>query len=242
MKLLKLILLQLIILGSICYAEQESHVLSMEQCINMSVENNLDIEKSLYDKKITDEAVKEVEAQYEPEFKSDAGRNSVELFSNTFEMDSFNAGLNKKFKYIGGSASLDWKRSKDDLMELYGGGLIPKYSTELSLTYTQPVLENYFGKNDRRLFNIVNLSSVIQQRTLELQRKIIKNAVKKAYLNMNFMIKNLEIQNTFLDRSKKLLRINKAKFKDGLIEEVDIISMEAAIKVREASLLLAQDG
>ena len=39
--------------------------------------------------------------------------------------------------------------------------------------------------------------------------------------------KNLEIQTDMIERTRKLLEDNRRKFRDGMIEEVDIIAAEA---------------
>ncbi|MBN1384369.1 MAG: TolC family protein [Elusimicrobia bacterium] len=227
--------------------QEEQITLSLEKCIELGFKNNFGIKKSNYDILSSKEATEQIKSQYEPMITASVGKTDIEtsgtnpLYGTKTKKDSISIGLNKKFHYTGGSLGLDWSNEKTDSDSIFQS-FNPTYDSDITLSYTQPLIKNFAGNNDKKSIHISKIGSDTADLALTLQKNILANNIEKALLSLNFAEENLRIQKIFLERSKKLLAINKEKLKDGLVEEVDIIATEAAVTVREASILLAENS
>ena len=229
---------------------EDMRVLTLEDCIELGVKNNFQIKKSNYDLFSAREAIKQVKSQYEPQINCRLGRTEVKnqgmeaMSVEKIEKDMLSIGLNKKFYSSGGLLSLTWENEKSDNNYTSGNfsGLAnPSYDSDMTLAYSQPLISNFAGNNDKKYIQISKFGEGIAELSLRAQENILLNKIENAYFDLNFYGRNLKIQKVFLKRSKKLLSINKKKMKDGLLEEVDIIATEASVTLREASILLAKD-
>jgi outer membrane protein TolC len=116
------------------------------------------------------------------------------------------------------------------------------YQSDVTLSYTQPLLKNVWGVNGKKSLKIIALNREMSEISLSLKKASLTNEIVKAYWDLSFARKNLQLQKNSLERAKKFHESNLRKFKDGLLEEVDIIATEASIVIREASILLAEDA
>lgn len=234
------------------YLKAEDMVpLTLQDCIELGFKNNFEVKKSNYDLFSAQEGTRQIKSQYEPQINCQMGKTKVKnmgieaMYGDEIKKDMLSIGLNKKFHSSGGLLSLTWENEKSDTnytSESLSGLPNPAYASNMTLAYSQPLVRNFAGNNDKTSIQISKLSESIAELSLSVQKNLLVNKIEKAYFDLSFAKKNLKIQKIFLDRSKKLLAINKKKLKDGLMEEVDIIATEAAVTLREASILLAKDS
>lgn len=226
---------------------EETQTLTLQDCIELGIKNNFQIKKSNYDILSAREETLQIKSQYEPMISLRVGKTDIRtsdvnpILGTVTKKETLNVGLNKKFYYTGGMLSLDWENEKDDSDSIFKS-FNPSYDSNITFSYTQPLLKNFAGYNDRRTIKMSKLSEDIADLSLILLKNVLVNQVEKEYLSLNFAKENLNAQKASLERAKKLLSINKKKLEDGLLEEVDIIATEAAITIREASSLLAEDS
>ncbi len=237
-------------LTSVLKAE-DMRVLTLKDCIELGMKNNFQVKKSKYDLFSAREGTRQVKSQYEPQINCRLGRTEVKnqgmeaMNVEKTEKDMLSIGLNKKFYSSGGLLSLTWENEKSDNNYTSGNfsGLAnPAYESDMTLAYSQPLVSNFAGNNNKKYMQISKSGEGIAELSLRAQKNILLNKIENAYFDLNFSGRNLEIQKVFLKRSKKLLSINKKKLKDGLLEEVDIIATEASVTLREAAILLAKDS
>ncbi|MFH1957227.1 MAG: TolC family protein [bacterium] len=232
-------------------AQAEAAALNMEQCIEIAIRNNFGLKKAEYDYLFSKEATKQVRARYDSVISASGGRTDIEssganpLYGEKSITDNFSLGLNKKLRNTGGMLSLTWKNTRTDSDSIFVsqfGSPNPSFDSDMTLSYSQPLLKNFKGNNDKTAIEISQMAENIAATSLKLQINILVNKIEKAFLSLNFERENLRAQKTSLERSKKLLKLNKKKLEDGLVEEVDIIATEAAITMHEAALLAAGDS
>ncbi len=230
---------------------EDMGVLTLKDCIELGMKNNFQIKKSNYDLFSAREGTMQVKSQYEPQINSQLGRTEVKnqgmeaMNVEKIEKDMLSIGLNKKFYSSGGLLSLTWENGRSDNSYTSGNssGLAnPVYESDMTLAYSQPLVSNFAGNNDRKYIKISKLGEGIAELSLRAQKNLLLNKIENAYFDLNFSRRNLKTQKIFLERSKKLFSINKKKLKDGLLEEVDIIATEASVTLREAAILLAKDS
>lgn len=226
-------------------------VLNMDQCIEIAMKNNFGLKKAEYDYLFSKEVTKQVRSQYDSVISASGGRMDLEssginpLYGEKTITDNFSLGLSKNLQNTGGTLSLMWKNTRTDSDSVFISLLgypNPTFDSDITLSYSQPLLKNFKGNIDKSTIEISHLSENISSMSLKLQINILVNRIEKAFLSLNFARENLRAQKKSLERSKKLLALNKEKLEDGLVEEVDIIATEAAITMREVSILAAGDS
>lgn len=241
--------LALVLFGAPAKAVDEL-VLNMEQCIEIAIKNNFGLKKAEYDYLFSKEVTKQVRSQYDSVISVSGGRTDLEssginpLYGEKTITDNFRLGLSKNLQNTGGTLSLTWKNTRTDSDSVFISQLgypNPTFDSDITLSYSQPLLKNFKGNNDKSTIEISHLSENISSMSLKLQINILVNRIENAFLSLNFARENLKTQKKSLERSKKLLTLNKEKLEDGLVEEVDIIATEAAITMREVSILTAGD-
>lgn len=222
--------------------------LSLDKCISVGIANNPDLQKLRYDVLIAEQDYKHTLGIYEPSVKVDANSMLMESFiAGVYsEQDALDISISKPLLFTGGFLGLELKNKRapsslDMILQSYGVQDTP-YQSTLNLSYSQPLLKNMLGVNSRNMVAMVEYKKQISELSLELQKIVLRNKIVKAYWDLSFAAKNLEIQEQTLIRAKKFLKSNKRKFRDGLLEEVDIIATEASITVREAMILQAKDA
>ncbi|MBU2590518.1 MAG: TolC family protein [Nitrospinota bacterium] len=244
-KRLLIVIIPIFLLSSPVWGETPGPI-SMEECIEIGIKNNFDLKKTNYDLLVAQEGTEQIMAQYEPLLSFSTGikdvRNPVTTatYGSKSRTDSASVGINKKTALTGGTFGATWQNSKTDT-NASSASFNPSYNSDLSLAYSQPLLNNFGGKNDRRNIRISRLKEETASLATTTEKNILINRLKKGYLDLNFTKLNLEVENKALSRSQQLLSLNKKKFADGLIEEVDIIALEAAVTLNEASIMLAKD-
>jgi outer membrane protein TolC len=247
---LKLLLILLPVVAVFAGAE-ETVVLSIDECIGLGMKNNLDIRKSNYDVLNAGESVEQFRSQYEPSLNLSAGKTEIKtsganiMYGTQNITETLSLGIRKRFLNTGGALNLDFKNEMMDtnsaLQAFNPSAFNPTYDSNVTLSYSQPLLKNFLGRNDRKNVKSMNITKNIAELSFTIQKNMLINRINKACLDLNYANKNLQSQEMLLKRSKELFALNKRKLRDGLVEEVDIIATEAAITLRESSLLLVGD-
>ncbi|MBN1622710.1 MAG: TolC family protein [Endomicrobiales bacterium] len=242
MRTLTLILLT-VFTANLAYS-QDLQVLSLQDCINYGIKNNPDIQKLQYDLLNAEESENQVLGLYEPGVNLSINRMLYQSFipGAYSEQDNYNLGVNKLFIQSGGYLGLDINNKREPSIFTQFGVPDTPYQSSVTLSYSQPLWKNFLGKNNRKSLKMIQLQKSIAEYSLELQKNILKNSITKAYLDLSYAKRNLAIQEDSLKRAKDFHQSNLKKFRDGLLEEVDIIASEASITIREANLLLAKDS
>src|SRR4030095_7729130 len=117
--------------------------------------------------------------------------------------------------------------------------LSPQYPTALTFTYAQPLLRGLRFDNNRRQIEIAkkNLSltdAQFRQRAIETI-----TAVQRAYWDLVFTLRNLQVQRDAVRDSKAQLEHNKRLVEEGALAPIDVVAAEAQVAGFEQSLLSA---
>jgi outer membrane protein TolC len=221
------------------FAADTDNYNSIEKCIQIGLKNNTGLLKAKYDLKSANEAVKSYRALFEPAINLSGGRTDIDAVGYDIVKDGFSAGIKKQFYKTGGQLQLSSENEKTDTSSPLSS-INPYYSSEVSLSYIQPLTENFFGKNIKTNMNQITIGKDISLMSFIYIKQQLVNTIKKAYAEYAYAHKNLRINKEKLDRAKKLFALNKQKFIDGLIEEVDLIATEAAVTINEAATMKAE--
>lgn len=162
---------------------------------------------------------------------------------------AYKASLANKL-FTGGFLSLDFSSDRTDILypEISIPGFDPSiftstinhsYKPTLSLTYTQPLLKDFWGRPDEKAIKIGELSVKIAKEGLK--KAVLDNVInlKEMYLFYYMSQKLQEVQNDFYNDAKKLYKETVQLKSIGMREDTDILQARASMLSAKAELELA---
>jgi HAE1 family hydrophobic/amphiphilic exporter-1 len=223
--------------------------LSLREALERALENNKDIEVARQNVKVAEFALQGSRGAYDPRlsaasyferlespissFLSGGANGSITQndFTNTARLE----GLSPK---SGGSYRLDFSSIRLTSNNLFSA-LNPQYPTALTFTYTQPLMRGLKIDNHRRQIEIAkrNLSltdAQFRQRAIETI-----TSVQRAYWDLVFALRNLQIQRDAVHDARTQLEHNKRLVAEGALAPIDVVAAAAQVAGFEQTLFTA---
>ena len=228
----------------------EQRALTLREALEMALVNNKDIEVARSNVKIAEFDLLGARGVYEPRFSSlsyyersvspvssflgGGGANGVVTQSDVTGTMRFE-GLAPKY---GGSYRMDFSSVRlvtDNVL----AALNPQYPTALTFNYTQPLFRGLGFDSTRRQIEVAkkNLSltdAQFRQRTIETI-----TAVQRAYWDLVYALRNLQIQRDAVKDARTQLEHNKRLVEEGVLAPIDVVSAEAQVAGFEQSVYIA---
>ncbi len=231
---------------------QSSNVLtlSLNDAIRKALQNNNDIEVARDDVRYAEQQLRAYQGVYEPVFSitpqliknvtpqqsSLGGSGSSGKTSTT--IINLSPSITKMFERGGGTYTFSFANSRTNTSNSFS--LInPYYSSNLSLTITQPLLRNRSIDVNRHLIRVQKkhleqTDSDFRQRTIA-----IISQVQAAYWNLVFALRNQQNQLDSLNLSRQNMRNIEAQISAGAKAPLDRAQVQTDIATRETNLFVA---
>ncbi len=220
--------------------------ISVREALALALENNKDIEVARQNVKIAEFDLTGAQGVYDPRVNSASyyerivtpissflsGGSDGTLTQTDFTSTARVDGLTPKF---GGNYRLDFSSIRSTTNNQFTA-LNPQYPTALTFTYAQPLFRGLRFDNSRRLIEIAkkNLKltdAQFRQRAIET----ITN-VQRAYWDLAFALRNLQVQRDAVRDSRVQLEHNKRLVTEGALAPIDVVAAEAQVAGFEQSL------
>ncbi|MGD0782945.1 MAG: TolC family protein, partial [Candidatus Aminicenantales bacterium] len=158
--------------------------------------------------------------------------------SNTTKTTNYSAQVNQ-LTPIGGTFSIAMTDTNTDTTQK-GETVNPRYNTQLSFSYTQPLLQN-FGYDISR-YNILVARNGLATSDSQLKQTLLDTiySVESAYWALVYSIENLSDKQYSVQLAKDLLEKNQRSVEVGIMAPMDVLTAEAEIATREADLIQAE--
>lgn len=221
--------------------------LSLKEAIVKGLENNIDIEVIRKDVEIAEFELKSADGFYQPRFSGQtfyerATTPNVSIFSSN--SSTTNNSINGNARYQGffrdyGStyfAELSNQRlTTNNPISI----LSPQYNTNLTFGFTQPLLRGRRFDSQRRVIEIAkrNLSltdTQFRQKAIEVTANI-----QRAYWDLTFALKNLQVQRDGVRDAKEQLEHNKRLVEEGMLAPIDIVAAGTQVANLEQNVYIA---
>lgn len=213
--------------------------LSLREALELALSNNKDIEVARQNTKISEFNLGAVRGVYQPQsfiqtFYENAATPSAssiiggpdgKLSSSNFAANANLVVLEPKY---GGNFTAQFNNSRVTNTSIVNT-LNPLFNTNLNLQYTQPLFRGRKFDQNRRQIEIAkkNLSlndAQFRQRTIE----VITN-VQRAYWDLTFALKNLQVQRDAVRDAKNQLEHNQRLVNEGLLAPIDVVAVETQV-------------
>jgi HAE1 family hydrophobic/amphiphilic exporter-1 len=221
--------------------------LTLKEAIVLALENNKDIEVSRQNVRIAEFDLRAASGFYEPRFVGTslyerATTPNVSVFSNvrSITQNSLvgNAGVQGSVRRFGTTYEANFSNQRVASSNPLSV-LSPQYNSSLNFNIVQPLLRGRGIDQPRRIIEIAkrNLSltdTQFRQRSIE----IITN-VQRAYWDLTFALRNLQVQRDGVRDAKQQLEHNKRLVDEGVLAPVDIIASETQVANFEQNVYTA---
>ncbi|HEV8427047.1 MAG TPA: TolC family protein [Pyrinomonadaceae bacterium] len=225
----------------------ESLPLSMNDAIKRALENNNDIEVARDDVRFAETQLRALEGIFDPVFaitpqydkrispqQSSLGGGSV-TSTTTY---SWSPSVVKQFGRGGGNYFLQFQNSHTNTSNSFSL-LNPFYSSNLSLTFTQPLLRDRSVDNNRRQIRIQRKrldqsDADFRQRTIDVITR-----VQQAYWELVFALRDQQNQLANLNLSRESLRNVEAQIAAGAKAPLERAEVQTELANRETALYSA---
>ncbi|GAB4365665.1 MAG: TolC family protein [Deltaproteobacteria bacterium] len=243
-----LALLLLVSPGGRAHAEESAaREISIRECVETALRNNLDIAVSRAEKEIGEQGIPIEEAAFLPRFTGELGETrsvlpagsvldnslSVEQRITTFDLGAatlFRTGTALTF-------SFESERTETDSAIAL---LSPEYRTALTLKAQQPLLKNFGRKVTEAPLAIARAGAA--GKTEEWRAKVmdVVAAARIAFLAFSAATREVEVRRSALELAERLLTRTNARIDAGASAPMDRLPAEAAVAARKEELLRAE--
>jgi len=213
--------------------------LSLKETIEMALGNNKDIEVTRKNTRIAEYDLQAAGGAYEPKFTGQSyyQRSKAPVFSFFGGGPNFsltqtnlvaNAEIQGMIKRSGARYSAQFNNSRDTSNNLFTS-VNPTFNSNISVSFAQPLFRGRTFDEARRTIEIAkkNLSltdTQFRQKTIE-----IVAGVEKAYWDLTFALRNLQVQRDGVRDAKDQLEHNRRLVNEGQLAPIDIVASETQV-------------
>ena len=227
----------------------DQRALSLREALEMALVNNKDIEVSRQNVRAAEFDLLGARGAYDPRFSSLSYYERSETPSASFLSGGVGSavtqsdytgtarleGLTPKF---GGGYRVDFSAIRLTTNNEFAA-LNPQFPTALTFNYTQPLLRGLRFDNSRRLIEVakknLNLTDAqFRQRAIETITQ-----VQRAYWDLVFTLRNLQIQREAVRDARAQLAHNKRLVEEGVLAPIDVVAADAQVSGYEQSVYTA---
>jgi outer membrane protein TolC len=236
--------------GSMIYGQSSRTALSIQQplelqtVIRYALANNFGIQIATLDKQLGKLDVKSKRGLYDTITRASADHTIdrrlpvISVFGNENDTTNFQLGVGKVLP-SGTNLALTWNNQRFSTNSTFVT-TNPTFSSELKASLTQPLLENFFGRNGRMTVELAEIQNEVLQLRIEDQIETVVAKLLTAYWQLSFQQQQLKYVQESLRWSETLLNNNRKMLQNGLVEKNDVLAAEANRSVRKQQLLSAQ--
>ena len=223
--------------------------LTLNEAIRRALTNNNDIEVARDDVRFAETQLRAFEGVYDPIFSVTpqidkrvtpiqnifSGAPSGKLSTSVI---TISPSVTKSFSRGGGTYDLTFSNTRNTTSAT-SSTLNPFYSSNLALTFTQPLWRNRSIDNNRR--NIRIQRKRIEQSDSDFRARTIDviSQVQSAYWDLVFALRNQQVQLDNMNLSRENLRQIEAQISAGAKAPLDRSEVLTELSNRESSLLTA---
>ena len=232
-------------LGRVGVDMLQPQAMSLRDALERALSNNKDIEITRQNVRIAEFDLTASRGVYEPRLSSQnfyerATSPNLNFFSQAFggaqarqeTITTSSLVNNLRFEGLvpkfGGNYRVDFNNARTT-SNAFGTLLNPSYNSNVSFNFTQPILRGRSFDQQRRQIEIAkkNLSltdAQFRQRTIEIIAQ-----VQRAYWDLTFALKNLQVQRDAVRDAKAQLEHNRRLVEEGLVAPVDVLQVETQV-------------
>jgi outer membrane protein len=231
-------------------AAAEELELTLEEARALALANNLSLKVQLVNPAIAAKRVSEEEAKFEAAFVSDIAYSRTDTPQSTklvgTQVDSSRIGLGVRMPLrTGGTVSFDVvdRRTKtDEVFSEFTEALNPEYSTNFSVSISQPLLRNAGNRVNTHSIRIAEYDRQIIESQTKLEVIRVIAAADRAYWRLYAARRLLEVRKQQYDLAQAQLEQARRFVELGERALVEVIRAEAGVAARLEGIIVAENS
>jgi outer membrane protein TolC len=224
-------------LGRVGVDMADQRPLTLNEALELALKNNKDIEVSRKNISIAEFDLKAARGVYEPRLTGQTYYErsrvpNVSIFSSnpTTTTGNFvgNATLGTLLPHFGTSVSAIFNNNRlttDNPISI----LSPQYNSSLGLGITQPLLRGFSFDQNRRTIEIAKKNLELTDSQFRQRSIDIVAAVQRAYWDLTYALRNLQVQRDALRDTRSQLEHNRRLVDEGQLAPIDVVATETQV-------------
>jgi outer membrane protein len=223
--------------------------LSVDEAVALALEQNLNIQVERLNPQIQDLGVAQARTAWTPLFSTGVLANSRNTPSSgalsgaqgpsvVDDTWSTSIGVQQQLPW-GGWYTTSWDSQRVTTNNIFTN-FDPILRSNLSLSYTQPLLRNFSIDAARQQLQISRKNREISDVQFRQQVASTMRNVKHAYWDLAYAYTALDVQRQSLDLAQESLRNNRVRVEVGTMAPIDIVEAEAEVARNEESVIVAE--
>jgi outer membrane protein len=225
--------------------EGDAVALSLEQVIEMALQQNLDIALSRYQAERSANSIVAEKGAFDPVLEATASQaeaqnpQATSLSALVLQSDnrSYSVGISQALRY-GASWSAEIRNRRYSNNSPYST-FNPSYDSELSLVYVQPLLRNFGLDAGSYGLRIARLNKTLNDQAFRLQVMTTITSAIEAYWELVFANEDLAVKERSLELAEDQLRRNRIMVEVGTLAPIDITVADAEVATRREAIIRA---
>lgn len=222
--------------------------LSLQDCIDMALQHNINLQIFRYDPEIAQYALQGAYAPYDPT-GAFSGQHQHSQSGPTFlgtnviggvlsDQDSFDTSLNGLLPF--GTTYRFSGTTADTVQDQGVAGIKRNAGAQASVQVTQPLLKNLWIDSTRLVIQVDKNRLKYSELQLELELMQTITQVEQAYYDLIYSRENVIVQQKAAEQTDQLVVESKKKLEVGALAELDLASAEAQAAQNRAAIIVAQ--
>ena len=227
--------------------KENSLSLSLQDCILKAMKNNLGVAIEVLNPELSGISVTLAGEKFWPGLtfslsRRDTMQASYSYLESADEVTTLRDGYTTQISQLiptGGTFSVTMEGSMTDTNQRLQT-INPRYGNTLTFSFSQPLLQNFGFKVNRKDIIIARNNLDISESQLN---KVLQNtiySVEEAYWNLVYSIENLKVRRQSLQLAQDLLAKNQRAVEVGTLAPIEVLSAQSAVATREADILQAE--
>jgi outer membrane protein TolC len=220
--------------------------LTLKEAIRLAVEKNLDVQAALYSPASAEADIYKNLGIYNPLLSLQANyQDSTTLSSNSFVTGGASVGKQRSTTYNAGVSQLvptggTVGAAFDNSWNHKNFGLSNYFQSDVTMTFTQPLLKSFGRENTEININVARFSreGALEQFKAKLLDTI--SQVKNQYYQLYSLRENLEVKRTSLNLVETILKNTNAQVKAGVLPSMEILNAEFGVASQQKNLIDAE--
>ncbi|MBT4483059.1 MAG: TolC family protein [Candidatus Latescibacteria bacterium] len=236
-------LLLVIIFSNItyCLAEEQSIELSLQDCIDRALKENLNLKSSYLGLRAEDFSIIQAESQFDPFLSLSMNRRQSETptYLDYYNVKSIESKISQLDLTLSQTLSTgaNWGFGFYNTLSESNIETAKNYSSNLGISVSQPLLKGFGKKINRSNIFIARLTKESTLYDLENNAITLVNEVQKAYWNLAYALESLKVRELSIDQADSLLAYNRKGLELGVLTESDVLEAESTLLSRQQDVL-----
>jgi len=227
--------------------EENTLPLSLEECIQKTMRNNLGLAVEILTPRIAAAAVSLAAEKFMPTMafglnKQDTNSASYSFLDASETVSTLQNDYSAQVSQViptGGSLAVSLTSYMTDTNRR-ATTINPRYGSTLRLTFSQPLLRDFGFKMSRREITAAQYDRDISEMNLGFAMEETIFRARSTYWSLIYSLENLKVRRQSLKLAQELLEKNRAEIEAGTLPRIEILTAEADVATRRADILEAE--